>query len=479
MVFKMNGESDWAMEEFQDVKFGDKRLDCRLIRVVGSLSNMPKQSIPTATEGWAETQAAYRMFANEKVTLQRILEPHAEQTMRRVAKQPVVLVLQDTTELDYTKKRDKNRSAGPLNYEDRVGFLLHPSIAVTPDGLHLGTVAVNMWARPEKLGKSAARKTRDFEDKESRRWRDGYGVSRDVAEACPKTTVINVADRESDIFEYLVEATGERPENSRFVVRASQDRCLTELDEAAGGNSFVKMRERLRESEPLGEITIDVPKRGNRKRRQAVLEIRVGRLELKAPSSRRNRLPNVTVNVAWAKEKDPPKGEKEPLDWLLLTDLPVETFDQAVAVLDYYSGRWQVEVFFRVLKSGCAVEELEFHTVENFAPCLMLYMVVSWRILNLMMLSRECPDLPCEVLLMEAEWKAAWHIHKHEPPPDKAPSLGEMVKIISSLGGHLGRKCDGPPGPKSLWIGLQRVSDFAIAWTTFGPDHNAREMRCV
>jgi len=191
----MNGESDWAMEEFQDVKFGDKRLDRRLVRVVSSLSNMPKQSIPAATEGWAETQGAYRMFDNEKVTLERILESHAERTMRRV------------------------------------GFLLHPSIVVTPDGLHLGTVDVNIWARDEKLGKSEDRKRRDFEEKESRRWRDGYGVSRDVAEACPDTTVINVGDRESDICEYLAEATDQRPENSRFVVRASQDRCLTELDE--------------------------------------------------------------------------------------------------------------------------------------------------------------------------------------------------------------------------------------------------------
>ena len=123
-----------------------------------------------------------------------------------------------------------------------------------------------------------------------------------------------------------------------------------------------------------------------------------------------------------------------------------------------------------MLKSGCKVEELEFHTVENFAPCLMLFMVVSWRVLNLMMLGRECPDLPCEVILTRAEWRAAWQISKREPPPDEVPSLGEMVKIIASFGGHLGRKCDGRPGPKSLWVGLQRVTDFALAWTAFGPE---------
>lgn len=479
MAVDLNGVSSWAMEEFSEVNLGDARLNARLMLVADRLTSRPHESIPAAMNGWAETQAAYRLFANGKATFERIHKPHAERTIERIAQHPVVLIVQDTSELDYTKKRQKNRSAGPLNWKERVGFLLHPSIAVTPEGLHLGTVDAQVWARDESdLGQSQDRKKRPFEEKESCRWRDAYRAARRVAEVCPKTSVINVADREADIFEYLVEACGNRPANAHFLVRSCYDRCLTELDAEAGGRTFVKLRDRLGQTAVLGEVTIHVPKRGSRKAREAVLEIRVNRLELKAPAKSVG-LPDVAVNVVWAKEKHPPAGEAEPIDWLLLSDLPGTTLDEALLVLEYYTRRWQIEVFFRVLKSGCQIEELEFHSLEHFAPCLMLYLVVTWRILNLMMLSRECPDLSCEVLLTEAEWKAAWQIRRREPPPATPPRLAEMVRLIASFGGHLGRKCDGAPGPKSLWIGLQRVMDFALAWTTFGPDEIRDKPTCV
>jgi hypothetical protein len=480
MAVDLNEVSEWAIEEFQELNLGDARLNKRVMLVADRLARRPNESIPTAMNGWAETSAAYRLFANEKTTVAQIRQSHAEKTTDRIANEPVVLIVQDTTELDYTAKALKNRSVGPLNWKERFGFLLHCSIAVTPEGLHLGTIDAQVWARDAaEFGKADHRKQRDFEEKESRRWRDAYRVARGVAEVCPKTSVINVADRESDIFEYLVEATGKRPENAHFLIRASADRCLTELDTEAGETSFVKMRDRLRQTAPVGEVTIHVPKRGPRKAREAVLEIRIGRLELKAPDNRRGRLPNVEVNVVWATEKNPPEGEAEPIDWLLLTDLPTTTLDEALTVLGYYARRWQIEVFFRVLKSGCEVEELEFHSLEHFGPCLMLYLVVSWRILNLMMVSRECPDLSCEVLLTAAEWKAAWQIRHRTKPPSAPPRLADMVRLIASFGGHLGRKCDGLPGPKSLWIGLQRVMDFALAWTTFGPDEHPEKMTCV
>jgi len=473
----MSNAENWASDEFQTVEVGDKRRKRRLIKVAGRLASTPRESIPTAMEGWNETQAAYRLFNSEHVTLEKILDAHAEQTQRRIAKHPLVLVLQDTTELDLTTKRHKNKDVGPLNYKNRQGFLLHPSIVVTPEGLQLGTIQVKTWARDgESLGRSnPERKKIPFEEKESVRWRDGYEASRAMAEGCPGTMVVNVADRESDIFEYLVEATNDRPENARFVIRATQNRATTEPDVEAGGRCFVKLRDRMEATNPCGEAMINVPKRDKREARTTTLEIRTTTLELKPPLARQSTLRPVTVGVVWAKEKDPPEGEAEPIEWLLFTDLPADGLDAALLVLEYYAARWQIEVFFRVLKSGCKVEELEFHSFETFGPCLMVYMVVSWRVLNLMMLGRECPDLPCDSVLTQAEWQSAWQIIRHEPPPRECPSLGEMILIIASFGGHLGRKCDGPPGPKSLWIGLQRVTDFALAWTAFGPAANGEQ----
>lgn len=244
--------------------------------------------------------------------------------MRRAAKESTVLVLQDTTELDFTSKRKKNRDAGPLNYEDRVGFYLHPSMVVTPEGLHLGTVDAKLWSRDEAdFGKQVDRKKRPFEEKESARWRDGYRVSCDVAKACPNTTVVNVADRESDIYEYLVEAVGDPTENSHFIVRAAANRSLTEKDEAATACTYVKMRDRLEASMVLCEISIKVPHRGNRKAREATLEIRSGTVELKPPHRCDGRLPKLKVNVVWAREKDAPP-------------------DEAQKVLSYYAMRWQI-----------------------------------------------------------------------------------------------------------------------------------------
>ena len=181
--------------------------------------------------------------------------------------------------------------------------------------------------------------------------------------------------------------------------------------------------------------------------------------------------------TAWcvhAVEVDPPDGV-EPLEWYLLTDLLCTTLEEAVTSLQYYAARWQIEIFFRVLKSGCKVEQLQFELLERLEPCLAVYMIATWRILNVMMLGRHCPDLPCDILLTEAEWKSAWQVRRHTPPPTIPPRLGEMLTILSSLGGHLGRKCDGPPGPKSIWIGLHRTMEFALAWNTFGPGADARE----
>jgi hypothetical protein len=174
----------------------------------------------------------------------------------------------------------------------------------------------------------------------------------------------------------------------------------------------------------------------------------------------------VAANVVLVREEDPPAGE-EPIVWLLVTNLPVATFAQATQVADYYCCRWEIEVFFRVLKSGCQIEALQFEREDRLRTCLALYLIVGWRVLYVLMLGRECPETSCEEVFTEAEWKSVYQIQTGRAAPPRAPALGEMVVLIAGLGGYLGRKHDGPPGPKALWIGIQRMRDLATAWLVF------------
>ena len=141
----MVDKGDWAEHEFRSLDLGDKRLDRRMAKVVRDLAAKPQNSIPAASEGWAETHGAYRLFQNKKVTADKVLQPHIEETMRRMANTSVALVLQDTTDLNYSAKKGILKDAGPINRETDCGILLHPQIVVTPEGIHLGILDARFW----------------------------------------------------------------------------------------------------------------------------------------------------------------------------------------------------------------------------------------------------------------------------------------------------------------------------------------------
>src|SRR5262245_24696909 len=299
-----------------------------------------------------------------------------------------------------------------------------------------------------------------------------------VAQECPQTQIICVSDSEGDIYECLteaeaVQARGQRPAD--WIVRGCQDRALAKDPTAdAVGPLFVAAAA----GPVLERLTIEVSKRvpkskDTRKRkqpraaRQAVVTVQAARLTLRGPQRTGvGKLVDVTVNVVLVREENPPAGE-EPIEWLLLTSLPIETATQAVLVVQYYCCRWQIEVYFRVLKSGCQIEASQLETKDAFEPYLALCLIVSWRVLYLLMLGRECPELPCDSVLETAEWQAVYTVVTGQPPPAQPPPLGEMVRHIASLGGYLGRKGDGPPGPKAMWLGMQRMTDLALGWHAF------------
>jgi hypothetical protein len=202
--------------------------------------------------------------------------------------------------------------------------------------------------------------------------------------------------------------------------------------------------------------------------RKAKVTVLAERTLLRPPARPGQKLAAVSVNAILVREEKPPAGA-EPIEWLLLTSLPIDTFDACGDAVGYYCCRWEIEVYFRVLKSGCKIEELQFEHVERLQVCLAMYLIVAWRVLYVLMLGRQCPELSCTAVLAEAEWQSVYVMATGAAVPQTPPLLAEIIPLIAGLGGYLARKGDGLPGPQTMWIGLQRMRDFAAAWDAFGP----------
>ena len=210
---------------------------------------------------------------------------------------------------------------------------------------------------------------------------------------------------------------------------------------------------------------IDLPATPNRAARTAVLEIRALRLTIRPPHAR-GRLPQVELSVVLVDEVNGPEDGTD-RNWLLFNSLPVDHDQAVLRIIDLDVARWPIEVFFRVLKTGCKVEEIQLEKKARLKRALMFYQVIAWRILYVTFLGRECPDLPCDVVFSEAEWKSVWKIVEQDDPPKAAPPLEEFIPVLAQLGGYNRRRQDAPPGAEVLWRATTGMLDFALAWETF------------
>lgn len=316
----------WVMDEMKTADLKDKRLNERLAQVLSALSALPTASIPTACGGRAEMVAAYRFFENDKATFDNILQPHRDATRQRMAAQSVVVLAQDTTEINVTRPEQQVDGAGPLDGNSRRGALLHLMHAFTPDGTPLGSVQATAWTREEGTKcatlSRAERATIPIEEKESNRWVLTLRRAREEAQHCPSTKFICVADSEADIYEVLVEGTTE-PTNGDWIVRACQNRAL--LGENGEKNGAKLLREQVCEQPVLFQHTISVRgrkakvacetrgRRQPRQSRQAEVAVRSARVTLRPPSRPDRTLPAVTVNVVLISEVNPPPDD-EPIE---------------------------------------------------------------------------------------------------------------------------------------------------------------------
>jgi hypothetical protein len=461
-----SGSSEWLYEEFSGVDLGDKRLDRRLIKTAALLGQSPMSPINEACGDWASTQGAYRLFDNKKASPDAIRAPHLAATAKRMfASGGPVLVVQDTVFLSYGKhpKTEGLGSIGKSNETHDRGLIMHNALAFTTGGVPLGILSQTTWARQEivkadKVEKILRLQCTAIEEKESCKWLLGL---RETSKRKPKgVQVVTLGDRESDFFEFLGEA---KSLSEKYVIRARWDRDLVP-EESECCESIL---EALASASVLGTTDVKITGNGKRKARTAKVEVKCVEVTINPPKKRGNALDSaytdpITVRVIGATEDNPPEGQ-DAITWVLLTNLRVPDFDSACEKVQWYTRRWGIETWHKVLKSGCQVEECMLQTGERLTRFLTLFSILAVRLMHVTFLAREEPDLPAKQVFSHEEIEALHvRVHKSMPTDERTMTLREVVRLIGSLGGHLGRKCDGEPGITVLWRGWMRLYEDVV-----------------
>jgi len=450
-------DEQWAATEFADVELNDARLNRRCQELATALGQQPTAPINQACEDWADTKAAYRFFDNNKTTPERIGAAHQRRTVDRMKQHKVVLAVQDTTFFNYTH-HPQTEGLGAIGNKTQKqwGFGMHTTLAMTPSGMPLGLLTQTFFSRPVDEPSHQPNELRQLpiEEKESYKWVQAFEQTLDLAPAGVK--VVTVCDREADIYEMFVLA---ETQQANLLVRASTDRSLTD-------NKISHLWAKVEQQAVAGQLTVQIAKNQKQEARQATVSIRFTEVTLKPPwRPNQQKLPSVTLNAILVREENPADDVDEPIEWLLLTNLSVTNFDDAVQGVTWYCCRWQIEVYHKVIKSGCTVEDCRLETAERLQNYIALMSVIAWRLHWLTYVNRTYPDWPCTTVLTATEWQALYmRIHKTAHLPQTPPTVRQAVRWIAQLGGFLGRKRDGQPGVTVIWRGWQRLQDIAATW---------------
>ena len=455
----------WSEGEADAAAFSDVRLGRRFAELLRRFGDRIGATIPFACQDWANTKAAYRFFANPNVEEGQILSGHFDATKTRYAScEGPVLVLQDTTEFTYQRRdphavgftksvnsgRDKK---GRLRHHAVCGILMHSSLAVTIEGLPLGLAAVKFWNREKFKGTAQLKRkinpTRvPIEAKESIRWLDNLRQS--VALLGQPERCVHIGDRESDIYELYCLA---RELGTHFVVR-------TVVDRLAGDGDHTVAAEMLNAAS-AGEHAIDVRTDGDTVERIR-FDIRTKRMRVCPPIGKQKRYPCLDLTVIHATEIEAPEGRK-PILWKIVTDIEVTSLEEAVEKLRWYAMRWKIEVFHKVLKSGCRAEDAKLRTADRLANLLALFCIVSWRVLWMTMIARAEPDADPSAVLTAAETAILDRVVPNTGNRGAESNTLRLYMIkLARLGGYLARNSDPPPGNTVVWRGWRRLIDMQI-----------------
>lgn len=471
----------WAADEFEDVGLGDKRLDSRLVKLCDSLSESPESPINQACEDWYETKAAYRFFQNAKVDVDRVMAAHRAKTANRATEVGTVLAIQDTSYLVYTH-HPKTTGLGEISLKkgknkDKIysrGLVMHTCLAVTDKGTPLGLLDQKIFARElrpdherRSMGGKYIQDVIPVEEKESYRWIEALEATAASTAGLP---IVTVCDRECDFYDFFKAA---QKNGSAVLVRASQNRTVNRRSRYA--EKDVEKLWDLIGAQPLaGTYTVAVSAREKTKHckgrtaRTAKMEVRFCGFCLNPPRNnpkhKTEKLPSLQMYAVHALEINPPDGE-DPVEWMLLSNRPVTSLEEACERVRWYSLRWRIEMFFKVLKSGFRVEACRLGTAERLICYLTLMSIVAWRLFMITLVARTDPNVPCTQFLSEQEWTVlAIKSSGKGRAPTGPPLMADALVWIARLGGYLARKSDGPPGTLVLWRGWKRLMDLAEGW---------------
>jgi len=447
----------WAEEQFAQCDLGDKRRTRRLVRLANEVLCHPSGSLPEQTVDWADLKAAYRLFSCEDVTFEAIAGPHWEQTRRRPP--GTYLVLSDTTELDFGVQR-KIAGMSQTGNGGGWGFLLHSALVVTAEGEEIAGLAgqkIRYRKRKPKKENTAQRLKRD---RESKLW--GQVIDQ-VGPPPEGVRWVHVMDRGADNFEVYCHCV---EQHSEWVVRVTQ----RERNILAPDGRKLPLETYLNTLPLAGTYELHLRARGQTREhgpqpaRTAKVEVRFGRLHMPVPTHRspyvKRLLPApIAMWVVYAREVDAPK-DVEPIEWILLTSLPVESFEEAWLVLGYYEKRWLIEEWHKALKTGCRVEDRQLKTKERLERITGLLSVVSVRLLQLKSAARTTPNRPATEVVPK-RWitmlQAARKKIRRKTSQTTAMTIYEFYRELAKLGGFFGRKCDGEPGWITIWRGWQKL----------------------
>ncbi|MGE0526566.1 MAG: IS4 family transposase [Bdellovibrionales bacterium] len=442
-------------EEFCDLDFGDVRLNARFVKVIENFQERPSGLIQTSQVSWAEMMAAYRLLDNSRVSVDEILRTHREQTLARMSLYDRVLAIQDTTTLSYASllATEGLGSSAMGNFGRGRGLFLHTTLATTIQGTPLGILGQTMWSR------GILKPGDELYDTERLRWHKGISH----AAHGNFTEVICVSDREADGADYFALSSRE---GVKFVVRAKEKLRKSAIHKGRLIASIVG------EQPEAGVLRLVVRtqkrrKKGDKKQRPrytrtAELTVRFCEVQVHSDTvlSPRATPSECKIRAVLVEEKNPPEDFK-PACWLLFTNLPVSTFEEAKEVIEIYKVRWEIETFHKILKSACRVESAQLEHVDRLKRLITMLSIVGWRLHVLTKLQRENPNLPCTEVLSDDEWKTLYiAVKKSRDLPKKPPSLRQATLWIAQLGGYLGRKCDGEPGPLVLSRGWSRLIHY-------------------
>jgi len=446
-------------EEYAGVNSGDKEIDKRVVRTLRQLSNEPRSSIQKSCGDRHQSKAVYRLLSNRKFKPEQVRQVSVESSRKQIKASgaKIVLLPQDTSTLHYTNLQSTTGLGITGKDERSRGLLLHTALAIGLNNEIYGLMGQEVKVRePEKYGKRHKRKKLSIEEKESIKWQK---MMKSADELVPDGVLgVHISDREGDIYEYYEQCA---LLGSKYLCRRTYNRRIA--DEHGELSKYI---DKLPES---GELALHVPRDSHTKRksREARLTVKFGECTILRPQNLKitseNDLAKLTVYVITAVEKGAPPDVKEPISWQLITNLPVSSFGDAVEKIDWYTKRWRIEDFHYTLKSGCAIEKRQASSREKLEKLIALYSVIALDIMHMTWLARVNPDVSCEILFSEEEWKILYCVaNKTNITPENIPTVREAVRYIAILGGFLGRNSDGEPGVKSIWLGLEKLR--TILW---------------